>query len=57
MSRSKEEWEESRKAQAEALHAAWGEQNDWWGVCRRCGIRLSGTPKDLQAHVCQEKKP
>jgi len=25
-------------------------QSDWWGLCRRCGARVQGTPKELLAH-------
>lgn len=32
---------------------AWNEQqSDWWGVCRKCGAHLTGTPKQLRGHVC-----
>lgn len=51
----KDEWEEARRAQAEHLHAVWDKQQDWWAFCRRCNTRLTGTPKALREHKCEEE--
>lgn len=28
-------------------------QTDWYGWCRHCGKRLTGTPAQLLKHVCE----
>jgi hypothetical protein len=34
------------------LHAEKEKQGDWWGICRRCHQRVTGTPAELRAHSC-----
>ncbi len=29
------------------------EQNDWYAVCKRCGLKLRGTIKQLIEHKCE----
>jgi hypothetical protein len=26
---------------------------DWWGICRTCGKKLTGTPAQIAAHRCE----
>jgi hypothetical protein len=26
---------------------------DWWGICKKCGKRIQGTPADIAAHRCE----
>lgn len=40
------------KEETEALHEVWDAQPDWFAVCRKCGEKLKGSPKDLRAHRC-----
>jgi rubrerythrin len=42
--------EETRKYQKCRLN----EMIDWWGICRKCGKKLNGTPAQIAAHVCGE---
>lgn len=42
--------------QKASLKEAWDQMGDWYGWCRKCGKRLKGTPKALQAHVCDGEK-
>lgn len=30
--------------------------DDWWGICRKCGKKLEGTPSQIAAHECGGKK-
>lgn len=53
MSKTKEEWLAERQEHAEALHRAWDEMPDWWGVCRKCGAKVTGTPTGVVGHKCE----
>lgn len=37
------------------LDEANAKATDWWGVCRLCGQKVTGTLKDLMAHKCDVK--
>lgn len=38
--------QQARERMAKAAEAA----DDWWGVCRVCGERVTGTLEDLRKH-------
>ena len=36
----------------ERQNAILSKKADWWGVCNKCGVRLTGTPGDIARHRC-----
>lgn len=37
----------------EYQHCVLSKQSDWWGICRKCGKKITGTPADIAAHKCE----